>query len=203
MFKKLLNLLNIHPDDNQKWLLLSMLFSGLLATYVSPQISKSVITSLPAEWLAFEALFTSIVGLVIGMIWKGKFRNRIIKYFIIFCIGECAAGFLMSMYLCFINYNVWVLAITQLIYVNFICTLVGKCIMAFKAKLWVDKEREIYDNNLSIVSGITCMIGFAFALLVMPSLKVALFIWGSCCIIDDLGWIIVYKKNQEVLKNIE
>lgn len=200
--KKILTILNIHTDDNQKWLLWSMFFSGLLATYVSPQISKTVITQLPAEWIAFEALFSSIVALIIGMIWKGKFRHNIIKYFIIFCIGECLAGFLMAMYLVFIQYNVWVLAITELIYGNFICSLVGKCIMAFKAKLWPEKEREIYDNNLSIVSGITCIIGFGIALIMMPSLNTSLFIWGLCCIIDDLGWIIVYCKNQEILKTI-
>ena len=203
IISKILTLLNIHADSNQKWLLISMFFSGLFVTYVSPQISKSVITQLPAEWIAFEALFSSIVGLIIGMIWKGKFRHDIIQYFVIFCICECLAGFIMAMYLVFINYNVWVLAITQLIYVNFICTLVGKCIMAFKAKLWPEKEREIYDNNLSIVSGITCIIGFGIALLMMPSLNVALFIWGLCCIIDDIGWIIVYIKNEKILKNIE
>ena len=109
----------------------------------------------------------------------------------------------MAMYLCFIHYNVWVLAITSLIYGNFICSLVGKCVMTFKAKLWPDKEREIYDNNLSIVSGITCMIGFGLALIAMPSLKTALFIWGACCIIDDFGWIVVYLKNKEVLQSIE
>lgn len=203
LFSKLLNILNIHADSNQKWLLISMFVSGLLATYVSPQISKSVITQLPAEWIAFEALFSSVVCLIIGMIWKGKFRHDIIQYFIIFCICECLAGFIMAMYLVFIHYNVWVLAITQLIYANFICTLVGKCIMAFKAKLWPEKEREIYDNNLSIVSGITCIIGFAFALIIMPSLNVALFIWGLCCIIDDIGWIIVYIKNKQLLQLIE
>lgn len=203
MLTKILNFLNIHADHNQKWLLWSMCVTTLLSTYIGPQLSKSVITQLPAEWIAFEALFSSVVGLFLGIIWKGKFRHNIIQYFIVFCIGECLTGFLMAMYLCFIHYNVWVLAITTLIYGNFICSLVGKCVMAFKVELWPNKEREIYDNNLSIVGGITCVVGFALALLAMPSLKTALFIWGVCCIFDDLGWIIVYLKNKECLKNIE
>lgn len=202
LFNKLLNILNIHADDNQKWLLWSMFISGLLGTYVSPVIMKAVISELPAEWIAFEAVFSSSVALFIGMIWKGKFRQNIIHYFIIFCICECLAGFLTAMYLVFINYNVWVLAITQLIYSNFICSLVGKCIMAFKTKLWPENEREIYDNNISIVGGITCIAGFGVALLMMPSLSVGLFIWGLCCIIDDFGWIIVYRKNKEILRKI-
>lgn len=203
LFYKVLNLLNIHADSNQKWLLLSMFISGLLATYISPAITKAIITELPAEWIAFEALFSSITGLFLGIIWQGKFRHNIIQYFIIFCICECLAGFICAMYLCFIHYNVWIFAIATLIYSNLITSLVGKCIMAFKAKLWPEKEREIYDNNLSIVGGITCIIGFTFALFIMPSLKVSLFIWGLCCIVDDIGWIIVYLKNKETLKGIE
>jgi len=203
LINKFFNFINLHPDDNQKWLLISLFVSGLLATYSSPPITKAVITGLPAEWIAFQAVFSSVCALVLGMIWKGAFRHNVIKYFTLFCISECTAGFLMSMYLVFIDYNVWVLAITELIYGNFICLLVGKCIMAFKAKLWLEKEREIYDNNQSIVSGITCISGFGIALIMMPSLNVALFIWGLCCIIDDFGWIIVYNKNKQILKTIE
>ena len=74
--------------------------------------------------------------------------------------------------------------------------------MAFKVKLWIEKEREIYDNN-SIIGGIVCIIGFTAALLFMPSLKTALFILAICCIIDDIGWIIVYSKNKNTLKDID
>lgn len=200
---KILELLNIRPDKNQRWILGSLFISGLLATYISPAITKAIITELPAEWIAFESLFSSVVGLVIGIIWKGGFRQGIIRWFIYFCIGECLAGCLLGLYLCFIHYNVWVFAITTLIYSNFIATLVSKCIMAFKSVLWIEKEREIYDNNLSIVSGIVCMIGFGLALLVMPSLKVALFIWALGCIFDDIGWIIVYIQNKEKLKRVD
>lgn len=75
--------------------------------------------------------------------------------------------------------------------------------MAFKAKLWLEKEREIYDNNVSIVSGIVCIIGYVFALIALPSLKVSLFLWSICCIFDDIGWLIVYTKNKKTLREIE
>lgn len=203
LFKKLLDALNIHSDENQKWLLLSMLFSGLLVTYVHPTITKAIISELPAQWIAFESVMSSIAGLLIGVIWKGSVRKVAIKRFLYLASIESLAGFLLGMYLCFIQYNVWVFAIASLIYSTFITTFVGKCIMAFKAKLWVDKDREIYDNNRSIVAGIVCVIGFGAALLFLPSLKVALFLWGVCCIIDDLGWVYVYWKNKEDLRNIE
>jgi hypothetical protein len=73
--------------------------------------------------------------------------------------------------------------------------------MAFEAKLWIDKDREAYDNNTSIVSGIVCLVGYLFALVALPPLKLSLFLWSICCILDDIGWLIVYKKNQLILKN--
>ena len=62
---KFLNALNLKFDNNQMWILLSLLFSGFLLTYISPTIIKDIYSKLPAEWIAFESLFGSISGLVI------------------------------------------------------------------------------------------------------------------------------------------
>ena len=200
MIKKFLNLLNIHPDKNQRWILMSFFLSGLLITYVNPTITKAIVSELPAEWLAVQSLVGSISGLLLGIVWKGKVRKTAIKYFAILAISESLIGFILALYLCLIQYNVWVFAITSLIYSTFITEFVLKCIMTFKSKLWIEKDREIYDNNVSIVEGIVCIIGFSCALLSLPSLKVSLFIWGLCCIFDDIGWIIVYLKNKNILE---
>lgn len=200
MIKKFLNLFNIHPDKNQRWILMSFFLSGLLITYVNPTITKAIVSELPAEWLAVQSLVGSISGLLLGIVWKGKVRKTAIKYFAILAISESLIGFILALYLCLIQYNVWVFAITSLIYSTFITEFVLKCIMTFKSKLWIEKDREIYDNNVSIVEGIVCIIGFSCALLFLPSLKVSLFIWGLCCIFDDIGWIIVYLKNKNVLE---
>ena len=134
MFEKILDKLNIKPDNNQKWILLSLFISGLLITYSSPVITKAIITALPAEWIAFQSLFFSISALAIGIMWQGKIREKIIKYFFGFCIAESIIGCLLGLYLCFVNYNVWIFAIVSLIYTNLITLFVKKCIMAFKPK---------------------------------------------------------------------
>jgi len=201
MMKKILNLLNIHPDANQKWLLISLVISGLLITYAHPTLLKTIISGLPAQWIAFESVVASVSGLLIGMIWQGKVRQKAIKYFFYLALIESLCGFILGLYLCFINFNVWVLAIASLIYTTVISSFVGKCIMAFKAKLWIEKDREVYDNNTSIVSGIVCLVGYLFALVALPPLKLSLFLWSICCILDDIGWLIVYKKNKLILKN--
>jgi len=201
MLKRILSFINIHPDSNQKYLLMSLVLSGLLITYAHPTILKVIVSELPAQWIAFQSLAMSISGLLMGMIWGGKVREKAIKYFLFLTITESLCGCLLGLYLCFISFNVWVFAISSLVYSSLISTFVGKCIMAFKAKLWVEKEREIYDNNADIVAGIVCVIGYLFALIALPSLKVALFLWSICCILDDIGWIIVYLKNKNILHN--
>lgn len=198
--KKLLELINVHPDKNQKWLLISLFFSGFLITYSHPTLLKAIISELPAEWLAFQSMVTAIASLFIGVLWQERVRAVAIKYFALLAIIESICGCLLGLYLCFVEFNAWVYAIASLIYSTLITFFVGKCVMAFKAVLWVEKEREIYDNNSSIISGIVCIAGYALALLALPSLKLSLFLWAMCCIIDDIGWIIVYKKNKEILE---
>lgn len=193
---------NINLDNNQKWIFFSYFLSGLILTYISPIFMKTVITALPPEWIAFQNLFMAISALVIGMIWKGKIRENALKYFIWFCIIESILGFGLSLYLAFIQFNVWVYAIFSLIYTSLITIFVGKCIMVFKTKLWNEEKRESYDNNEDVIGSITCILGFLCALLFMPSLEVALVLYGLMCIIDDIGWIIVYSKNKNSLKEI-
>lgn len=43
-FKKFLNIVNIHLDNNQKWLLISLVLSGLLITYAHPTLVKAIIS---------------------------------------------------------------------------------------------------------------------------------------------------------------
>ena len=203
LFKRLLDFFNIHPDKNQRWTLSTLFIVGLLDAYVGPAISKAWVTELPAEWLAFQSLVYSVVGLLIGMIWKGWIRRKAIQWFTVLCIIESAAGFCVGMWLCFVEYNVWVLAIACLLYGTLVSEFIGKCLMTFRPKLWNEKEREIYDNNNSVVCGIYCIVGYVCALLFMPWLKVAMFIWGLCCGIDNIGWLVVYHKNRKKFMEID
>ena len=71
-----------------------------------------------------------------------------------------------------------------------------KCIMMFSSRLWNDRAREDYDNTTSVVANVVAVFGFVVSIACMPSLKVAVFIWGCTCIIDDFGWLVVYSKVQ-------
>ena len=201
--KKLLNVLNLKLDSNQVWIVGSLLVSGFLATYISPTIVKEIYSQLPAEWIAFEALFGSAAGLVISLLWRNAIRREAIKHFLALVIAETVCGVALCAWLVLINYNVWVLAIASLLYTSFITIFVGKCIMAFKSKLWNNEQRESYDNNIQIISGTVAILGFAMALFFLPSLTTALILWGVAYLVDDIGWAVVYWKNQNDLNVIE
>lgn len=200
---KIKGLLNIHADRNQKWILIYGGISTLLTTYTNPILTKTIITELPPEWLAFESMAISVASLLIGMAWQGKVREYAIKWFLWLTVIESTCGFLLSLYLAIVEFNVWAYAIASLIYISLISVFIGKCIMYFKARLWVEKDRELYDNNNSIVGGITCIVGYLMALLFMPPLKLAVFIWGACDILCNVGWIMLYVRNKETLNKVE
>ena len=192
-------MLNIQVQENQGYLLFSSAISGLIYTYSNPPIVKEIISKFPAEYISFDGAWFCLSALIIGAIWKNKTREFAMRFFTWLALAESIGSFLLAIYLVFINYNVWVFAILTLFYSSIITTFIGKCIMMFQSKLWNGKEREMYDNTASILRNGVAMLGFAIAILAMPSLKVAILLWGIGCIFDDIGWIIVYNKTKQCL----
>ena len=201
--KEILNLFNLKLDSNQKYIVASLILCGLLYSYISPVIVKDIYTKLPSEWIAFESLVGSISGFLISIFWRDAIRKQVIKKFLTLVIGETVCGILVCAYLLLIDYNIWVLAIAQLIYTTFITSFVCKCIMVFKSKLWNNKDREIYDNNMEIVACLTSILGYLIAILAEPDIHLAIFLWGVAYLVDDIGWAIVYFKNKELLAKDE
>ena len=195
-------LLNIKIQKNQGVLILSSSITGFIFCYISARIQKEIISSLPAEFLSIQSLWFCISSVLIGVLWKGTTRLFAIKYFSILAISESVLAFCLSMYLTFVMYNPWIFAIGTLLYQSVISNFVCKCLMCFESKLWQQREREDFDNTNSVVRSIICCLGFGLAIVNMPCLKVAIFLWGCSCILDDIGWIIVYSKNKEsILEN--
>ena len=200
---KILNILNLKLDRNQVYIFLSMFVCGLLSTYIFPVIIKDIYSKLPSSWIAFESLVGSVSGLLISVAWKNSIRHGAIKRFMGLVIAETICGVVLCAYLLFIDYNIWVLAVSQLVYTTFVTSFVGKCIMVFKSKLWNNENREHYDNNASIIAGLTCILGYSLAMFFEPSIKFALALWGIAYLVDDIGWAIVFWKNREQLIDIK
>lgn len=66
-----------------------------------------------------------------------------------------------------------------------------------------EKSREVYDNNNDVVCGIYCIVGYVCALVCMPSLQVAMFVFGLTCGLDNIGWLVVYHKNRDRFRELD
>lgn len=71
--------------------------------------------------------------------------------------------------------------------------------MSFESKLWNNKVREDFDNSRGIIYDIASGIGLTISSIYVPSLNLALFLWACGCIIDDIGWILLYGRTREIL----
>jgi len=191
--------LNIKLRKNCNALYLASFISTLMCTYSNPCIVKEIVSCLPAQYLSVESLTICVFNLLIGMIWKGKTREVVIRNFTMLAIAETIASILLGIWLLFISYNVWVMAIASIVYTNFISLFICKCIMTFKSKMFIEKDREDFDNSSSSITSIASIIGFVCATLLMPSLPLAILFWSLACVFDDIGWIIIYMKNKDKL----
>lgn len=156
-------------------------------------------SNLPAQYLSIESLSFCLSTLLIGMIWKGKPREVVIRNFTIFATLETIASVVLGIWLLFVSYNVWVMAIASIVYINCISIFINKCVMMFKSKLFVEKDREDFDNSSASISSIASIIGLTCSALFMPSLPVGIAFWSLACIFDDIGWICVYLKNKDTI----
>ena len=200
LWTKLLKLLNINLQPHQAIPATSYFFTLLLHSYFFPVLMKTSISELPAQWLSFETVWCCVASLVVGIMWKGKFRAAAVKWFAALAIAESACGFSLGMWLAFVQWNVWVYAIFSLLYVSIISLTISRCIMVFKTKLWNEKSRELHDNTQSIIGDIALCVGGVLAIVACPPLKLALVLFGLTCVIDDIGWIVTYLKLRNVLK---
>lgn len=194
-------ILNLSFDENQKWILIFLFITCLIGAFISPIVVQTLYIALSTKWFAASSLIGSISGLVTGIIWRGKFREFAIKNFIVIVIIECLACFGIGLYMSIFDGNIWIYAITELIYTNLITRIVCKSQMFFKSRLWNDKEREQYDNNESIILYLSAIVGYLIAIIYTPSFSFGMFLFGFCCLSDDMGWLIVYIKNKKQLYN--
>ena len=175
--------------------------SDILICIGWPTVHKVCVELLPTRYLAFEQLAISFFLILFCSLWKNdKFRAKSINLFYYLSLFELISGITLA-FLMSIWFNVWVYAIGSLIYTSAVSVLLSRIIIAFKAVLFREKEREDFDNDFQLASSVSSLIGFGLALIYPPSLTISLILWGIACL-NNLGWIIVYKRNKTKLNHI-
>jgi uncharacterized protein YacL len=181
---------------NDKNIIIGFQFiSDILICIGWPTIHKVCIELLPTRYLAFEQLAISFFLILFCSLWKkDTFREKSINIFYYLSLFELISGMVLA-FLMSIWFNVWVYAIGSLIYTSAISVLLSRIIIAFKAALFKEKDREDFDNDYQLTSSISSLIGCGLALIYPPSLTISLILWGIACL-NNLGWVIVYKRNK-------
>lgn len=187
--------------NNKSILILSHFIPDILIGLGWATIHKVCVELLPAQWLSFEQLMISVFLIIACFLWKNeKFRKNTISIFLFLSIFEMLTGMIMAFSMVF-SFNVWVYAIGSLIYIGLISVFLSRVEIAFKSKLFAERERENFDNDMELAASSSSLIGFGIASLVEIPLSTALTLWGIAWI-GNLGWIMVYLKNKNTLKKL-
>ena len=186
---------------NKNILILSHFIPDILLGLGWATIHKVCVELLPAQWLSFEQLMISIFLITACFLWKNeKFRKNTISIFLFLSIFEMLTGMVMAFSMVF-SFNVWVYAIGSLLYTGLISVFLSRIEIAFKSKLFVERDRENFDNDMELAVSSSSLIGFGVASLIEIPLNTALILWGIAWI-GNLGWIMVYLKNKNALKKL-
>ena len=186
---------------NKNILILFHFFPDILIGIGWASIHKTCVELLPTQWLSFEQLSISLFLILACTLWKNdKFRANTIKIFQYLSIFEIAIGILLAVLMIF-SFNVWVYAIGSLALTGLVSVFLTRAEIAFKSKLFADRERENFDNDMELACSASSLIGFAIATVLPVSLNVALLLWAISWT-GNIGWLMVYYKNRKKLEKI-
>jgi len=165
------------------------------------EIHKTCVELLPAQWLSFEQLLISLFLIVACALWKNsKFRGNTIKIFQYLSFFEIVVGVILAI-LMILNFNVWVYAVSSLLLTGLISVFLNRAEVAFKSTLFVNRDREDFDNDMELACSSSSLIGFAIATVMPVSLNTALILWAISWF-GNFGWLIVYYRNRKSLEKI-
>ena len=129
---------------------------------------------------------------------------KALKAFTFFCAAESICGCMLGLYLAFVEYNPIVFAWASCTYSNLITTFVCKVIDRSKNTLWIEGDRDNYNRNSELVSGLVSLAALVVAVFVAPTPQQAMALWGFSCLIDNIGWIIIIRRHKSrILSSIE
>lgn len=193
------NLCNKCIEWNNKNILIAFhFFPDVLLGIGWASIHKVCVEQLPTQWLSFEQLMLSAFLILACSLWKNeKFRQNSLNIFLYLSIFEMLSGMILAFSMA-VWFNVWVFAIGSLIYTGVISILLNRVEISFKSKLFNNRAREDFDNDMQLATSLSSLIGFGIASIISIPISSALILWGIAWL-GNLGWIIIYLRNKKIL----
>ena len=184
--------------NNKNILIAFHFFPDVLLGIGWASIHKVCVELLPAQWLSFEQLMLSVFLIIACSLWKNdKFRDKSLSIFLYLSIFEMISGMILAFSMA-VWFNVWIFAVGSLIYTGAISILLNRVEVSFKSKLFNNRGRENFDNDMELACSLSSLIGFGIASIISIPINSALILWGIAWL-GNIGWIVVYLKNKKIL----
>lgn len=190
-------------DDNGRIVIIIEVICTLLCSCSCITLDQVIKAELPAAEFGWRMTVSAIIGIVIGHVYTDSVRAWLIKKFLGFVFWESIWTTGVAVYMIVFGFDARVFMWTSVIYGAIISRLVGRCTKAFKCELWKGRALEDLSNHSGQFGRYAALVG---GLLAGPVSELgvngALVLWAITSFLDDLGWVILYKKNEDRLKDL-
>lgn len=183
-------------------LLIGNLISNFAYSFSYPFVYYSLMNSINENLISINSIAICLGGIVIPYIWN-KYSDKIYSYYGYILFSEIIFYSILVLLILFkiINNKIYYILDT------FLFVFITKNIICGNNKLisikYKNKEREEYDNNLTIVSNSSSLIGFILSLFFHIDINIAfIFIWIGI-VSDNIFYYISYKKSKKELNKGE
>lgn len=198
---KFIDWLDIKPTKDQRVLLISNGIICFITAFVSSaMMNNCAVVNFNEEFTSTMNLISCVCGIVIGKVWTGYVRDHLMRNYKVYVIVECIifSAIYLFLALCHELWNPYAYMIIGLIYSVLIGRFIGRSQDVIKSAVWVDNDqRERFNINMNNVAPLASLVGFILIKVWYPGLTTSLILLSSVCIIDDIGWFIVYCKNKD------
>lgn len=178
-------------------LVLSSFISGLFYALAYPTIITKLISEVGSKIVSFNAICISIAGIFIPIMWN-KYSDTIYKKYGYLFIVETITYSIICV--CVIL-NIISIKSYYILDTILFC-IVSKNIICGNNKLKVlrykDKERETFDNNISLVGDASSLVGFIISFILNIPINIAFICITIGICADNFAYFISWKKSIKI-----
>lgn len=184
----------------QKLLLLAFFIEDFFVSWGYPAFYRAVMPLITERVLAMSTIVSCASGIIICQIWN-KYSDKLIFKYMYFNIFELLLNIIMVT-VAIITKNYFIYYIVDIIVASFITRQLVCAHTKIKSILLLGKDREIFDNNSSIVSNCAVLIGSTIALVFGSNLpiNISLILLLVSLVSGNIFYLYVFIKFKPQIK---
>lgn len=183
-----------------QWLILGFSCIGCLCLALAkPSMNSEFGSLLPQQTLAWKDFMFKAAVTIGCLLYKIDSWNRfLLKWFPIVAIINLSLGLVVAISL-MIKYDVMKFYVMHIAIDMLEVLTIERIVVSIRARRFLSKEREIYDNNKTLFTAPSAVLGAYIATEIYIPIQSAVLLYciGS---VGCIGWMIVYYRNESKLR---